>query len=164
MDNLTKSTEQLWNKLIKDIYENFNENNIPNIKKKVLRDKTMNHMNFHRFLLENKKILDTNFYKCCLRGVFIEQSSFVGCYFYKCSFITALIGKSNFLNCKFEKCAFIGSSIHNTTFDQCEFTSCFFDEDSFDDSQLIDMVERDNYTCYINLETGYTYWQCGLSL
>ena len=88
-------------------------------------------IDFHRYEISHKEVINVKFSLSSFRGAFIVQSSFTNCDFVNCSFITTLISNTKFINCTFTDCVFRTMHIEDNVIRNCTFKNCFIGDNIF---------------------------------
>ena len=88
-------------------------------------------IDFHRYEISHKEIINVKFSLSSFRGAFIDDSSFTNCDFFNCSFITTAVNNTKFTNCTFTNCIFRSMHIEDNLICNCSFKSCYIEDNIF---------------------------------
>ena len=88
-------------------------------------------IDFHRYEISHKEVINVKFSLSSFRGAFIMYSSFTNCSFVNCSFITTMFSNTRFTNCTFTDCVFRAIHIEDNVIRNCTFENCFIGDNIF---------------------------------
>ena len=88
-------------------------------------------IDFHRYEISHKEVINVKFSLSSFRGAFIMYSSFTNCSFVNCSFVTTLVSNTKFTNCTFTNCVFRAMHIEDNVIRNCTFKNCYIENNLF---------------------------------
>ena len=88
-------------------------------------------IDFHRYEISHKEVINVKFSLSSFRGAFISYSSFTNCNFINCSFITAIVCNTKFTNCTFINCVFRSMHLQDDLMSNCSFQNCHIEDNIF---------------------------------
>lgn len=94
-------------------------------------------IDFHRYEISHKEVINVKFSLSSFRGAFIMYSSFTNCSFFNCSFITTMFSNTRFTNCTFTDCVFREIHIEDNVIRNCTFENCFIGDNIFSSVESI---------------------------
>ena len=94
-------------------------------------------IDFHRYEISHKEVINVKFSLSSFRGAFIMYSSFTNCSFVNCSFVTTLVSNTKFTNCTFTNCVFRAMHIEDNVIRNCTFKNCFIGDNIFSSAKSI---------------------------
>lgn len=94
-------------------------------------------IDFHRYEISHKEVINVKFSLSSFRGAFIMYSSFTNCSFFNCSFITTMFSNTRFTNCTFTDCVFSAIHIEDNVIRNCTFENCFIGDNIFSSAKSI---------------------------
>lgn len=94
-------------------------------------------IDFHRYEISHKEVINVKFSLSSFRGAFIMYSSFTNCSFFNCSFITTMFSNTRFTNCTFTDCVFRAIHIEDNVIHNCTFENCFIGDNIFSSAKSI---------------------------
>ena len=94
-------------------------------------------IDFHRYEISHKEVINVKFSLSSFRGAFIMYSSFTNCSFVNCSFITTMFSNTRFTNCTFTDCVFRAILIEDYVIRNCTFENCFIGDNIFSSAKSI---------------------------
>ena len=94
-------------------------------------------IDFHRYEISHKEVINVKFSLSSFRGAFIMYSSFTNCSFVNCSFVTTLVSNTKFTNCTFTNCVFRAMHIEDNVIRNCTFKNCFIGDNVFSSAESI---------------------------
>ena len=94
-------------------------------------------IDFHRYEISHKEVINVKFSLSSFRGAFIMYSSFTNCSFVNCSFVTTLVSNTKFTNCTFTDCVFRAMHIEDNVIRNCTFKNCFIGDNIFSSVEII---------------------------
>ena len=94
-------------------------------------------IDFHRYEISHKEVINVKFSLSSFRGAFIMYSSFTNCSFFNCSFITTMFSNTRFTNCTFTDCVFRAIHIEDNVIRNCTFENCFIGDNIFSSAKSI---------------------------
>ena len=94
-------------------------------------------IDFHRYEISHKEVINVKFSLSSFRGAFIMYSSFTNCSFVNCSFVTTLVSNTKFTNCTFTNCVFRAMHIEDNLICNCTFKNCFIGDNIFSSAESI---------------------------
>ena len=94
-------------------------------------------IDFHRYEISHKEVINVKFSLSSFRGAFIMYSSFTNCSFVNCSFITTMFSNTRFTNCTFTDCVFRAIHIEDNVIRNCTFENCFIGDNIFSSAKSI---------------------------
>ena len=94
-------------------------------------------IDFHRYEISHKEVINVKFSLSSFRGAFIMYSSFTNCSFVNCSFVTTLVSNTKFTNCTFTNCVFRAMHIEDNLICNCTFKNCFIGDNIFSSAKSI---------------------------
>ena len=93
-------------------------------------------IDFHRYEISHKEVINVKFSLSSFRGAFIMYSSFTNCSFVNCSFVTTLVSNTKFTNCTFTNCVFRAMHIEDNLICNCTFKNCFIGDNIFSSAEI----------------------------
>ena len=94
-------------------------------------------IDFHRYELSHREVINVKFSLSSFRGAFIMYSSFTNCSFINCSFVTTLVSNTKFTNCTFTNCVFRAMHIEDNVIRNCTFKNCFIGDNIFSSDESV---------------------------
>lgn len=94
-------------------------------------------IDFHRYEISHRKVINVKFSLSSFRGAFIMYSSFTNCSFVNCSFVTTLVSNTKFTNCTFTNCVFRAMHIEDNVIRNCTFKNCFIGDNIFSSDESV---------------------------
>lgn len=94
-------------------------------------------IDFHRYEISHREVINVKFSLSSFRGTFIAQSSFTNCNFVNCSFIATMFSNTRFTNCTFTDCVFRAMHIEDNVIRNCTFKNCFIGDNIFSSVESI---------------------------
>ena len=94
-------------------------------------------IDFHRYEISHREVINVKFSLSSFRGTFIVQSSFTNCNFINCSFIATMFSNTRFTNCTFTDCVFRAMHIEDNVIRNCTFKNCFIGDNIFSSAESI---------------------------
>ena len=94
-------------------------------------------IDFHRYEISHKEVINVKFSLSSFRGAFIMYSSFTNCSFFNCSFITTMFSNTRFTNCTFTDCVFRAIHKEDNVIRNCTFENCFIGDNIFSSAKSI---------------------------
>lgn len=94
-------------------------------------------IDFHRYEISHREVINVKFSLSSFRGAFIVQSSFTNCKFVNCSFIATMFSNTRFTNCTFTDCVFRVMHIEDNLICNCTFKNCFIGDNIFSSAESI---------------------------
>ena len=94
-------------------------------------------IDFHRYEISHKEVINVKFSLSSFRGAFIMYSSFTNCSFVNCSFVTTLVSNTKFTNCTFTDCVFRAMHIEDNVIRNCTFKNCFIGDNIFSSDESV---------------------------
>ena len=94
-------------------------------------------IDFHRYEISHKEVINVKFSLSSFRGAFIMYSSFTNCSFVNCSFIATMFSNTRFTNCTFTDCVFREIHIEDNVIRNCTFENCFIGDNIFSSVESI---------------------------
>lgn len=94
-------------------------------------------IDFHRYEISHREVINVKFSLSSFRGAFIVQSSFTNCNFVNCSFIATMFSNTRFTNCTFTDCVFRAMHIEDNVICNCTFKNCFVGDNIFSSAESI---------------------------
>ena len=94
-------------------------------------------IDFHRYEISHKEVINVKFSLSSFRGAFIMYSSFTNCSFINCSFVTTLVSNTKFTNCTFTNCVFRAMHIEDNVIRNCTFKNCFIGDNIFSSDESV---------------------------
>ena len=94
-------------------------------------------IDFHRYEISHKEVINVKFSLSSFRGAFIMYSSFTNCSFVNCSFVTTLVSNTKFTNCTFTNCVFRAMHIEDNVIRNCTFKNCFIGDNIFSSDESV---------------------------
>ena len=94
-------------------------------------------IDFHRYEISHKEVINVKFSLSSFRGAFIMYSSFTNCSFVNCSFIATMFSNTRFTNCTFTDCVFRAIHIEDNVIRNCTFENCFIGDNIFSSAKSI---------------------------
>ena len=88
-------------------------------------------IDFHRYEISHKEVINVKFSLSSFRGAFIMYSSFTNCSFVNCSFVTTLVSNTKFTNCTFTNCVFRAMHIEDNLICNYTFKNCYIENNLF---------------------------------
>ena len=88
-------------------------------------------IDFHRYEISHREVINVKFSLSSFRGAFIVQSSFTNCNFVNCSFIATMFSNTRFTNCTFTDCVFRAMHIEDNVIRNCTFENCYIENNLF---------------------------------
>ena len=93
-------------------------------------------IDFHRYEISHKEVINVKFSLSSFRGAFIMYSSFTNCSFVNCSFVTTLVSNTKFTTCTFTNCVFRAMHIEDNLICNCTFKNCFIGDNIFSSAEI----------------------------
>ena len=94
-------------------------------------------IDFHRYEISHKEVINVKFSLSSFRGAFIMYSSFTNCSFVNFSFIATMFSNTRFTNCTFTDCVFRAMHIEDNVIRNCTFKNCFIGDNIFSSDESV---------------------------
>lgn len=125
-------------KLLSNITESLTKVDVKDLDASISGEFThVTNIDFHRYEISHKEVINVKFSLSSFRGAFIMYSSFTNCSFVNCSFVTTLVSNTKFTNCTFTNCVFRAMHIEDNVIRNCTFKNCFIGDNIFSSDESV---------------------------
>ena len=125
-------------KLLSNITESLTKVDVKDLNAFISGEFThVTNIDFHRYEISHKEVINVKFSLSSFRGAFIMYSSFTNCSFVNCSFVTTLVSNTKFTNCTFTDCVFRAMHIEDNVIRNCTFKNCFIGDNIFSSDESV---------------------------
>ena len=125
-------------KLLSNITESLTKVDVKDLNAFISGEFThVTNIDFHRYEISHKEVINVKFSLSSFRGAFIMYSSFTNCSFINCSFVTTLVSNTKFTNCTFTNCVFRAMHIEDNVIRNCTFKNCFIGDNIFSSDESV---------------------------